>query len=96
MPADQPQGASPRFTRKPRIAALAARPEDVSNRRVLAGEKAADGVEPRKFGKINGTRLDPQLDMYRFMVKNTHELNILPDPGRFYRPNALACGSARN
>ena len=30
--------------------------------------------------------------MYRFIVKNTHELNVLPGfRGRFYRPNALAC-----
>jgi len=40
--------------------------------------------------------MHPQLDMVRFIVKNTHELNVLPDYwGRFYRPNALACSSQR-
>jgi hypothetical protein len=31
------------------------------------------------------------LDFYRKIVKNTHELIVLPVFGRFYRPNALAC-----
>jgi hypothetical protein len=37
--------------------------------------------------------LEQSLDNHRRMAKNTHELIVLPVFGRFFRPNALACGS---
>jgi hypothetical protein len=47
------------------------------------------------FSQFCQHALKQSLDNHRRMAKNTHELIVLPICGRFFRPNALACGSGK-